>query len=362
MLKIKLSLFVLFIFMDLSIFGQGADLKLVDFHPVSNLRVKQTEILTPKFPVIDIHTHLRGSAANAAITIEEMDKAGVVQAISLDGSSKDNFYQKHLEDLRKESKDRFIVFFAPNFEDIDVPDFGKKEAAKLEEAVKFGCRGLKISKALGLNHRDKSGKLIPVDDPRIDPIWAKCGELGIPVLIHTADPVAFFSPIDQYNERYENLFRRPNWSFADQSKYPTRDELIRQRNNMFARHPNTIFIGAHVADLAEDLGQVSMWFEQFPNYYADISARIKELGRQPFTARRFLIKYQDRILFGTDWGGEAGGVEMFRMYYRFLETDDEYIDTGGVQGRWMIYGVFLPDEALEKIYNGNAIKLFKLKK
>ncbi len=361
MFKIKLSLFALLLCAATSVLGQNADLKLVDWRPVSQLRVKQTEVMKPKFPVIDIHNHLR-RLEDAGKYLEEMDKAGVLQCVSLDGRSKDDFYKKHLEVSGQASKDRFIIFFVPNFADIDVPDFGKKEAAKLEQAVKAGCRGLKIYKELGLTHRDKSGKLIPVDDPRLDPIWAKCGELGIPVLIHVSDPVAFFTPIDKYNERYDELADHPDWGFSDASKYPGKEEILRQRNNVLARHPGTIFIGAHVANLPEDLGRVAMWLDSYPNLYVDISARISDIGRQPYTARKFLIKYQDRVLFGTDTSPNA---EAYRIYYRFLETDDEYIDPAGghhVQGRWMIYGVYLPDEALEKIYNRNAMNIFKMKK
>jgi len=294
--------------------------------------------------------------------LDEMDKAGVVQCVSLDGHSKNDFYKKHLEESGKISKDRFLIYFVPDIENIDIPDFGKKEAAKLEEAVKSGCKGLKIYKELGLNYKDKTGKLVPVDDPRLDPIWAKCAELGIPVLIHVSDPVAFFTPIDKYNERYDELADHPSWNFSDANKYPGKEEILRQRNNVIARHPNTIFIGAHVATYPEDLGRVAMWLDEYPNLYVDISARISDIGRQPYTARKFLIKYQDRVLFGTDTQPNA---EAYRIYYRFLETDDEYFDPAGghhIQGRWMIYGVNLPDEALEKIYNRNALKIFMLRK
>ena len=359
MSTLRISFIVFLMGFVQSITAQNADLRLIDWRPVSQLKVKQTEIINPKFPVIDFHNHL-GRLGDTQKYLDEMDKAGVLQCISLDGRSKNDSYKNHLEASANISKDRFIVFFVPNFEDIDVADFGKKEAAKLEQAVKAGCRGLKIYKELGLVYKDKSGKLIPVDDPRIDPIWAKCGELGIPVLIHVSDPVAFFTPIDKYNERYDELAEHPSWGFSDRSKYPTKEEILKQRNNVFARHPNTIFVGAHIATLPEDLGRVSMWMDMYPNLYVDISARISDIGRQPFTARKFLIKYQDRILFGTD---TAPSAEAYRIYYRFLETDDEYIDPSGghhVQGRWMIYGVNLPDEALEKIYNRNAVKIFQM--
>ena len=361
MTTLRISLIILLMGFANTLYAQDADLRLVDWRPVSQLKVKQTEVLKPKFPVIDIHNHLR-KLDDTQKYLDEMDKAGVLQCVSLDGNSKNDFYKKHLEASAKVSKDRFIVYFVPNFEDFDVPDYGKKEAAKLEQAVKLGCKGLKIYKELGLVHKDKNGNLIKIDDPRLDPIWAKCGELGIPVLIHISDPVAFFTPVDKYNERYDELGSHPDWAFFDTSKYPGKEELLAQRNRVFERHPNTIFIGAHFATLPEDLGRVAMWLDMYPNLYVDISARISDVGRQPFTARKFLIKYQDRILFGTDTTPSA---EAYRIYYRFMETDDEYFDPAGghhIQGRWMIYGVNLPDEALEKIYNRNAIKIFKLNK
>jgi predicted TIM-barrel fold metal-dependent hydrolase len=362
MVKLRILFLITFVVSFIqSVNAQKADLKLVDWRPVSRLFVKETEVIKPRFPVIDIHNHLRNTD-DAVKHLEEMDKAGVIQCVSLDGSSKGDFYKKHLEASQKVSKERFIIFFHPDFEQIDIPDFGRKEAEKLEQAVKMGCRGLKIYKELGLRHADKSGKLIRVDDPRLDPIWAKCGELGIPVLIHVSDPVAFFTPTDQYNERYDELADHPDWNFSDARKYPGKEELLTQRNNLLSRHPGTVFIGAHVANLPEDLGRVGMWLDMYPNFYVDISARISDIGRQPYTARKFLIKYQDRVLFGTDSGPRA---EVYRTYYRFLETDDEYFDPnreGGIQGRWMIYGVNLPDEVLEKIYNRNAMKIFNFYK
>lgn len=337
------------------------DLKLLDWQPKSQMIVSETKIIKPKFPVIDIHNHLR-DLSKAEHYLEEMDKAGVWICVGLDGLSKDDFYKKHLEASHRVSKERFHIYFSPDFSKIEEPDFGVKEAQKLEEAVKMGVRGLKIYKSLGLGFKDKNDKFIGVDDPRIDPIWAKCGELGIPVMIHVSDPKAFHAgPVDKYNERYDELAHHPDWSFYG-DEFPSKDEILEQRNRVFERHPNTIFIGAHMANLPEELGRVSMWLEKYPNFYVDINARISELGRQPYTARKFMIKYQDRILFGTDTPPDA---EAYRVYYRFLETDDEYFDptpAHKLQGRWMIYGLYLPDEVLEKIYNINALKIMNMYK
>lgn len=335
--------------------NETGNLKLLDWEPISQLVVKTTEVLRPKFPVIDIHNHLRNHDLTADY-LDVMDKMGIWKVVSLDGRSANDFYKEHIRALQKVSRDRFLVFFTPDFRKIDESGFGENEANKLEEAVNLGCRGLKIFKSLGLILKDKSGRVVPVDDPRIDPVWAKCGELGIPVIIHVSDPKAFFTPVDRYNERYDELGVHPNWSFYG-DEYPDKEDILNQRNRVFKKHPDTTFIATHMANLPEELGRVSMWLEKYPNMYVDINARISELGRQPYTARKFLIKYQDRVLFGTD---TPPRIDAYRVYFRFLETDDEYIladPSHHRQGRWMIYGLYLPDEVLEKIYNKNAIKI-----
>jgi predicted TIM-barrel fold metal-dependent hydrolase len=192
-----------------------------------------------------------------------------------------------------------------------------------------------------------------VDDPKLDPIWAMCAKHRRPVMIHTADPVAFFTPLDRFNERWHELNEHPGWLFHGKD-YPSYKELIAQLKSVIKRHPKTTFIGAHVASQSEDLRTVGQWLDELPNFYVDINARINELGRQPYTARRFLIKYQDRVLFGTD---TRPSPEMYRLYYRFLETDDEHWDTAlshHRQGFWMVYSVFLPREVLQKLYHRNA--------
>lgn len=338
-----------------TLIAQTGDLKLLDWEPKSQLVVKETRILKPKFPVIDIHNHLRG-LANTKDYLQAMDDAGIWKCVSLDGLSKDDFYQEHLNASHAVSRDRLLVFFSPDFSGIDEPDFGKKEADKLERAIRAGVRGLKIFKSLGLTIRDKSGQVVPVDDPRLDPIWAKCGEHGIPVVIHVSDPKAFFTPTDRYNERYDELGAHPNWAFHG-DQFPSKEEILAQRNRVIARHPKTVFIGAHVGNLPEELHRVGNWLDIYPNFYVEIGARISDLGRQPFTARKFFIKYQDRILFGSD---TRPNVDAYRVYYRFLETDDEYFDPGGShhrQARWMIYGLHLPDGVLKKVYNKNALKI-----
>ena len=355
---------IIFLFISMVLCAEDGDLKLLDWKPRSQLVVKETMILKPKFPVIDFHNHLGGDIGNLSLEqtkkyLEEMDKAGVTKCVSLDAYSAGDVYKEHLRISQSVSKDRFILFFVPDFSKINESDFGSKEAKKLEEAVKMGIRGMKIYKVLGLTLRDKSGERVPVDDPRIDPLWAKCGELDIPVMIHVSDPKAFFTPVDRYNERYDELGAHPDWSFYG-DEFPSKEQILAERNRVFARHPNTIFVGAHVGTLPEELHQVALWLDRYPNFYVDICARISDLGRQPRTARKFLIEYQDRVLFGTDTPCNA---EAYRLHYRFLETDDEYFDPSGghhQQGRWMIYGVHLPDDVLEKIYYKNALKILDM--
>ena len=218
-----------------------------------------------------------------------------------------------------------------------------------------GARGVKVLKTLGLYLREQvtSGPLVKIDDPRFDPMWEACGALGLPVAIHISDPEAFFLPIDRFNERYEELHAHPDWSFHGKD-YPSNAELIAARDRVIARHPKTTFIGLHVGHSAENLAAVSAALDRFPNFNVEIGARIGELGRQPRTSRRFFERYQDRVLFGTDAvpnGRETPqqifGDDLYTIYFRFLETEDEYFDYAPAkvppQGRWRIYGVGLPD-------------------
>jgi predicted TIM-barrel fold metal-dependent hydrolase len=195
-----------------------------------------------------------------------------------------------------------------------------------------------------------------VDDPRLDPVWEECGRLGIPVSIHVSDPEAFFHPIDNKNERYEELTEHPDWSFYG-SQFPSKESILAARDRVIARHPHTTFVALHVANWPENLGYVSRLLDQYPNVMTEFGAREAELGRQPRRAREFFLKYQDRIMFGTD---NEVTEEMYRNHFRWLETGDEYFDYWGYpgQGRWKIYGMELPDSVLEKIYHLNAERMF----
>jgi predicted TIM-barrel fold metal-dependent hydrolase len=214
---------------------------------------------------------------------------------------------------------------------------------------------MKFWKDFGLTVRDANGELLRIDDERFAPIFDECGKLGLPVMFHTADPSAFFDPADPSNERFEELAAHPDWCFS--ASPVSKRTLLEQRNRVIARHPATTFVGAHCAESSEDLGYLAEQLEALPNLLVDISARASELGRQPYMARSFFLKYSDRILFGADL---LPDVEMYRLYYRFLETADEYFEYpshASRQGRWNIYGIFLPDNVLRKVYRENALKL-----
>jgi predicted TIM-barrel fold metal-dependent hydrolase len=296
-----------------------------------------------------------------------MDQQNIAVCVSLDGQMGAKL-EEHKEHLWTKYKSRFVIFANVDWQgagsandpaswDCHQGDFGHRTALALKAAKEAGASGLKVFKNLGLEYRNPDGSLVRADDPRWDPIWDACGKLGLVVLIHTGDPAAFFLPIDATNERWEELRRHPDWSFY-RPGYPTHEELLEQFEHIVARHPGTNFIGAHAAGSAEDLDRVARWLDKYPNLYLDIAARIAELGRQPRKAREFLIKYADRVLFGTD--GPRDPVRL-RYHWRFLETSDEYFpyaeNAFPPQGFWRIYGIQLPDEVLAKIYSGNARRL-----
>ncbi len=339
------------------------NLKLADWQPRSMLKTKVTRVNTPAFPVIDVHNHLGGGAKTLTAErvkryLHEMDEAGVQTVVNLDGGSGSRL-KETLAALDNAHPGRFITFALIDLRGFDKEGWTKRETDRLRNSFQAGAKGLKFHKSLGLSYRDEDGKLLGIDDGRLDPIWALCGEMGKPVMIHTSDPAAFFTPLDRYNERWHELNDHPGWLFHGE-KFPTRDELLEQRNRAIAKHPKTTFIGAHFGNNPEDLETVGKWLDKYPNFYVDIDARISELGRQPYSCRRFFINYQNRIMFGTDTTPKA---DAFRLYYRFLETDDEYFDTAEShhrQGFWMIYGIFLPEVVLKKIYHTNAAQLLGL--
>jgi predicted TIM-barrel fold metal-dependent hydrolase len=354
---------------------------LTEFEPKSALRVAQTSVTEPRFPVIDFHTHLSWSPglepgegiqviAGPGELLPTMDAKRVRMMVNLTGG----YGEGLLEAVRAHAgtnPDRFVVFTEPWWSRVAEPDYARFQANQIERAHAAGARGLKILKYLGLYAREgvKTGPLIKVDDPRFDPMWEAAGALKMPVTIHVSDPHAFFLPVDRFNERWEELQAHPDWSFHG-GDFPGNRDLQEARRRVMARHPRTQFVCAHVAD-SEDLAYVSECLDSHPNMHVDISARVGELGRQPKTARRFFEKYQDRILFGTDaiprgfdYPAHVFCEELYEIYYRFLETEDEYFNYAPArippQGRWRIYGIGLPDDVLRKVYWENAARLLSL--
>ena len=346
------------------------NLLLSDFSPRSTLEVAKTDLPHAKFPVIDVHNHFffryRGQRERLDEYVRVMDQNNIAISVSLDavlGNETD-----HLKYLGDEYRDRLVPFAH-----IDFIGDGKKDNPKtwassqpgfvrtcveqLKVAKENGILGIKFFKAFGLTNKNADGSLMKIDDTRWDPIWETCGTLKLPIIIHVADPVAFFQPIDANNERLEELGRHPDWSFHG-DRFPSREELLAARNRVIKRHSKTTFIGAHVANNGEDLASVGKWLDEYPNLVIEFASRINELGRQPYSARDFFIKYQDRVLFGTDGPWEDARL---KLYWRFLETRDEYFPYSDKQpppqGYWRIYGIHLPDDVLEKVYFRNALRI-----
>ncbi len=339
-------------FVDLMRAEAETDLRLSDFRPRTALRTAVHAIEQPRFPVIDFHNHL--DSMNPKDVLAVMDRCGVEHVVNITMQ----VGQRALDIMdcyHGTAPDCFSSIGWMDWSGIERDDFAELTIDRLHRLIEHGACGIKFWKDFGLTIRGGDGELLRIDDERFAPIFEECGKLGLPVMFHTADPTAFFDPIDARNERYEELSAHPDWSFS--SSPVSKHTLLEQRNRVIARHPATTFIGAHCAESSEDLGSLAEQLDVLPNLLIDISARTSELGRQPYTARAFLLKYADRILFGTDLLPE---VEMYRLYYRFLETADEYVEYPSHvsrQGRWNIYGVFLPEEALRKIYRENALKL-----
>ena len=338
-------------------------LLLKDFHPTPMLHVPVHEVPRAKFYVIDVHNHVNDARGGdegvipPAEVVKRLDQVNVKRVVVLTGAWGEKL-QQVLDRTVKLYPDRFMVFTQMDWSKINDANFSAEMVAQLDDAVKRGARGLKVLKDWGLGVRDSSGKLVPIDDPRMDPVWEECGRLGIPVAIHSTDPEAFFTPTDAKNERYEELMHNPSWSFYG-ADFPSKTALLDQRNHVIAKHPRTIFIALHVANWPENLDVVSEWLRKYPNMYVEFGAREAELGREPRRAAQFFNEFQDRIMFGTD----AEPVpEMYANYFRWLETGDEYFPYWNYpeQGRWMIYGMKLPDSILEKVYHANAERVFAM--
>lgn len=340
---------------------------LKDYLPRTTMSTRCTRVEKPRFPVIDAHNHLGAEfgggwdARPLPELLDVLDEAGVEQLVDLDGGWGEDTLHRHLDAFKKAAPERFHIFGGVDWSQWPAKGagFAASAAKRLRAQAGWGAEGLKIWKPFGLSVRDPEGNLARVDDPRLDEIWQTAGELHLPVLIHVADPVAFFLPLDAHNERWEELHAHPDWQFPS-PPFPPFQSIVEGLAALVARHPATTFIGAHVGCYAENLEWVGALLERCPNFHVDIAGRMAELGRQPYSARRFFIKYAGRILFGMDM---AANVETYRLHYRFLESGDEYfnydLEEPPQQGRWCIHGLYLPDEVLKKVYYENAARFLR---
>ena len=329
--------------------------------------------VAPKFPAIDVHTHLNSPFAgrwrrrDIGRVLAALDRAGVERMVDLDGAWGAALSAELDRTRRLGGPDRVAVFAGVDMGAFqESPRFGDVEAARLRDSVARGARGVKVWKALGLEAVDGTGRLVAIDDERLSPLWDAAADLGVPVLIHVADPPPFFQPLGRENERREELARHPEWHFwptraaPDLPGFPSHAELIDQFERLLERHRSTTFIGAHLASCGDDLARLGSMLQRHPNLHVDIAARINELGRQPERARQFIIAFADRVLFGTDAGPDP---RAYAIYVRFLETATRDMSYSVVeppqQGNWRVHGLSLPDPVLELVYAANARRLIR---
>lgn len=324
-----------------------------EYNPKSSLVVKEHHVPRAKFPFVDVHSHQRRlSPEMVDKLVREMDAMNMQVMVNLSGGTGERLKQA-VATMKGRYPNRFVVFANLSTDDLNQPGFGQRAAARLEEDVRNGAQGLKIYKNFGMDLKYADGRRVTVDDPAFDPVWEACGRLGIPVLIHTGEPSAFFDPVDLNNERLLELTQFPNRARPPE-KYPQFEELMAERDRMIAKHPKTNFILAHFAYHANDLERLGRMLDRFPNVYVEFAAILAELGRQPYSTHDFMIRYQDRVLFGKDIYEPSE----YPYYFRSLETRDEYFEYYRRRHAfWRIYGFALPDQVLRKIYYANALRL-----
>jgi uncharacterized protein len=337
-----------------------------EYSPKSSLVVDQNPKSRSKFPFVDVHSHQwKMPVMDFTDLIAEMDSLNMGYMINLSGSGFGTFagsqdlmdisLTKSIENVKSQGlTNRFGVFVNVDFNKIDDEDFAVNNVRIIKDAVKQGAIGLKVYKNLGLNLKDESGNRVMVDDKRLNPIWEICGELKIPVLIHSGEPSPFFDPIDKHNERWLHARQKPA-SFRSPEEYPSFEVVMQEQYNMFENNPKTVFINAHLGWYGNDLDKLSEQLDNLPNVYTEIGAVIAELGRQPIRAKQFFVDHQDRVLFGKDTYKKSE----YNVYFRILETNDEYFDYYRKRhAHWKMYGLNLPDSILKKLYYKNALKLF----
>ena len=322
-----------------------------EYEPVSTLKVPEHILTRAKFPFIDVHNHQWiMPVQNLDKLVVEMDSLNMGVMVNLSGF-RGKYLEWSLDNVNNNFPNRFVVFLNINFENLDDAGWPEEPLQMLEEGVRQGVKGLKVYKGLGLTDIDNEGKRIAIDDPRLDPIWAKCGELGIPILIHSGEPNSFWNPKDKYNERWLELKKHPE-RYRSPEKYPSFESVMGEQHHVFRKHPGTKFINAHLGWFGNDLERLGKLFDELPNVYTELGAVLAELGRQPRFARAWMIRYQDRVLMGKD----TYDMKEYYTYFRVLETEDEYFDYyRKYHAHWKMYGLALPDSVLKKVYYENAI-------
>lgn len=332
-------------------FSQSIDFE--KYNPPSTLIVPQHPVSRSRFPFVDVHNHQRNmSPGDLDQLITDMNKLNMQVMVNLSGGSGSGLQQK-VQAIRSKYPNRFLVFANVDFNGVGTPGWTEKAVAQLEADVSNGASGLKVFKNLGFSVKDNEGKRVTVDDPRLDAIWAKCGQLKIPVLIHTADPESFWHAPNEENERWLELKTHPNRQRGNDNPAPWQT-LIDEQHRMFRKHTSTTFIAAHFGWYPNNLKKLDSLLTQMPNVVVEFGAVIAELGRQPRQAKAFFEKYQDRILFGKDsWVPDE-----YATYFRVLETSDEYFPYHKkYHAFWAMYGLGLSDAVLKKVYYKNALRL-----
>lgn len=357
-MRILSALLPLILLLPLPLLAQEqlGDMTIEEFEPRSTLVVEENPLTRAKFPFVDVHSHWFRAPAMTTGAVDsllmDMDAMNMGVVVNLSGGSGDRLVNA-MANMDGRHPSRMVTFANVNFEGIGDPGWGERAADQLRQDVAAGARGLKIYKSLGMNTLDTDGNRVPVDDPRIDPVWEAAADLGIPVLIHSADPANFWQPRDRYNEKWLELKLNPG-RFHPPGEGPSFEQIIAEQHNLFARHPDTIFINAHLGWMGNDLGALGELFDLYPNVYSEMGAVIYELGRQPRTGKAFVTKYKDRILFGKD----AYNRDEYNTYFRVLETADEYFPYyRKYHAQWKMYGLDLDDDVLQHIYYKNALRL-----
>jgi len=325
-----------------------------EYSPRSTLVVPQTIIKRSKYPFVDVHNHqFDMPLKDLSKLVEEMDSLNMGFMVNLSGF-RGLYLEKSLKNIKENAPTRFGLFLNIDFEKLDDPNFATEQVDLINKAVTEGVIGLKVYKSLGLTDKDQKGNRIAINDPRLDPIWKACGDQNIPVLIHSGEPSSFWHPKDKYNERWLELRQKPG-RYRNPKENPSFEEVLAEQHAVFKKHPNTTFINAHLGWMGNDLDRLGKHLDQHPNVMTEIGAVLAELGRQPKRAYRFFIDYQDRILFGKD----SYNVSEYYIYFRVLETEDEYFDYYRKRhAHWKMYGLSLPDSVLQKVYYKNALHLF----